>query len=232
MKPLRKLPAVAILLTFMLVFSAFTAPPAFACDDACKCCGCDGNCDQTPATSCEPQTPCVSSTIYISKHPWDEWAVPQGTPTSFIVAATGWDWISWEFMTSHGEILTVDDVTSNYGYTVLGWDSTKLVIRDMPWGLDGWQVRAVFHDSDGCEKRTNWAHIGVTSPPCYEPPICYQPEPPCQVITPCNPEPCYDSYLGGVFVGTGGFVQTGPTMVHTQTATPGVYVTDSWGFVY
>ena len=231
MNSLKRLPAVAILLTFMLVFCAFTAPPAYACEGTCECCGCSGDCDNATSanpcdTPCTRKEPCESTAICITKHPYDEPNVPNGTPTSFVVIATGYDWISWEFMTSQGDILTTEDVTSNFGYTILGWDSTKLVIRDMPWGLNGWKVRAVFHDSNGCEKRTNWACIGVVQncAPCYEPdPPCHEPTPPCGNV---NPGCGGTIIVGGV--GVGGFVPTGPTYVHTET--PGIYVTD--GFIW
>ena len=148
----------------------------------------DGQCNN-PCTPCQQpaQQPCGK--IVITKHPIDEIFLRDGQSSTYFTSyASNYSWMTWEFkIGDYGDPFSAEIAARDYGLNLDGIYSEKLWVRNITWGINGWYVRAVFYDCNGCPTYSNWAFMRLVE---YVERPC-QPKPPCQ---PCVPY--YDPYLG------------------------------------
>ena len=167
--------------------------------------------ENNPAPCNTAQAPVsTASQIVITKHPLDEVLLRDGQSSTYFTSyATGYSWISWEFkIGDNGGPFSAEKAISDYGLCLEGINSEKITIRNITWGINGWYVRAVFHDDCGNVKYSNWAFMRlVECTPCNPcppkpcrpcpcepvcPPPCWAPDPYCDPycgvpIAPCTP---------------------------------------------
>ena len=162
-------------------------------------------------------------TIVISKHPLDETLLRDGQSSTYFTAhASNYSWISWEFkIGDYGEPFSAETAANEYGVCIEGFDSEKLWIHNIGWGINGWYVRAVFHDCNGCPTYSKWAFMRLVEyvEPCK----------PCHPCNPCPPPPCNnwvcDPYRDSPYVPTCGWSQTTVvTTAHIETDVTSVSV--------
>ena len=191
--------------------------------------------ENNPAPAVTASAPVsTASQIVITKHPLDEVLLKDGQSSTYFTSyATGYSWISWEFkIGDNGGPFSAEKAISDYGLTLEGINSEKITIRNITWGINGWYVRAVFHDDAGNVKYSNWAFMRLveyTPEPCKPckpcEPIC---PPPCIPCPPCGPDP-----YGGVPIAPGGCaVIITPPVETTVTHTESYTVTDSVSTTY
>ncbi len=163
------------------------SPPEDSCGNDCNCCRC-----QTKSTCGSCNDPCGQPTwqpcvkpIVITKHPWSETKLVDGQSSTYFEAhATNYVWMSWEFkIGDYGTPFSAEDAANQYGVNLEGFNSNQLWIRNISWGINGWYVRAVFYDCNGCPTYSNWAFIQLVE--YVEPSYCVPPHPHCH----------YDPYL-------------------------------------
>ena len=170
--------------------------------------------------------------IRITKHPIDETLLRDGQSSTYFTSyAENYSWISWEFkIGDNGGPFSAEKAISDYGLTLEGIDTEKITVRNITMGVNGWYIRAVFHDCNGNVKYSNWAILLVREcvpnpcPPCKPcqpvcPPPCI-PVPPCP---PCNPDPCGQAII--ILDGCGYYP---PACETTVTTTETHTVIDSW----
>ncbi len=195
--------------------------------------------ENNPAPCTAAQAPVsTASQIVITKHPLDEVLLRDGQSSTYFTSyATGYSWISWEFkIGDNGGPFSAEKAISDYGLCLEGINSEKITIRNITWGINGWYVRAVFHDDCGNVKYSNWAIMLIKEctpckpcpPPCKPcepvcPPPCWIPDPYCGVpITPCTPcEPA-------VIIVGGCYPPVETTVTHSESYT----VTDTVSTTY
>ena len=153
-----------------------------------------------PAPCATAQAPVsTASEIRITKHPLDEVFLRDGQSSTYFTSyAENYSWISWEFkIGDNGGPFSAEKAISDYGLTLEGINSEKITIRNISWGINGWYVRAVFHDAAGNVKYSNWAIMLLKEcTPC-------QPCQPCKPCTPCIPcEPCPPVWIPDPYCGT------------------------------
>ena len=145
----------------------------------------NGQCDNPCNAPCaQPATqPCAK--IVITKHPYDENFLHDGQSSTYFEAhATNYAWMSWEFkIGDHGYPFSAEEAANSYGVNISGFNDTKLWIHNITWGINGWYVRAVFYDCNGCPTYSNWAFMRLVE---------YVAPQPCKPV--CPPKPCYDPY--------------------------------------
>ena len=147
----------------------------------------------TPAPCTTVQAPVsTKSDIVITKHPLDEINLRDGQSSTFFTSyATGYSWISWEFkIGDKGDPFSAEKAISDYKLNLEGIDTEKITIRNISWGINGWYIRAVFHDACGNVKYSNWAFMRLVEgcKPCTPCTPC-KPCTPCTPCTPCAPDP-------------------------------------------
>ena len=68
----------------------------------------------------------------------------------FISRADNYYWMSWEFRTGSGETpFSAEDAVAYYGLIIEGFNREDIIIYNVTDDMDGWEIRAVFHDIDG-----------------------------------------------------------------------------------
>ena len=136
---------------------------------------CSNPCNQQPA----PQ-PCK---IIITKHPLDEIFLRDGQSSTYFTSyASNYSWMTWEFkIGDYGDPFSAEIAARDYGLCLEGINSEKITIRNITWGINGWYVRAVFYDCNGCPTYSNWAFMRLVE---------YVEPKPCKPV--CPPKPCYD----------------------------------------
>lgn len=145
----------------------------------------------TAESPCVQQQPAVQPCpkIVITKHPIDEIYLRDGQSSTFFTSyASNYAWMTWEFkIGDYGDPFSAEIAARDYGLYLEGINSEKLWIRNITWGINGWYVRAVFYDCNGCPTYSNWAFMRLVEciapkpcKPACPPPVCY--------------DPCYDPY--------------------------------------
>ena len=101
--------------------------------------------------------------IVITKHPYDELSLTDGSETSFIARADNANQISWEFRIGDGgDVFSAEDAVAYYGLIIDGFNSEKIIIHNVSWNIDDWQIRAIFINyASGEVVRSNWAKINL-----------------------------------------------------------------------
>lgn len=168
----------------------------------------------------EQPAPCVAapvstkSEIVITKHPLDELCLRDGQSSTFFTSyATGYSWISWEFkIGDNGGPFSAEKAVSDYHLSLEGINSEKITIRNISWGINGWYIRAVFHDECGNVKYSNWAFMRLVE--CAPAPC--KPCTPCVPCEPCIPALCVPDYPTVVI---GGCAAPQTTVTHSETHT-------------
>ena len=116
----------------------------------------------TVAPTPKPVPPTTPS-IKITKDPTDEPSVTDGREKTYFVAhAENYEQMSWEFMDANGGVMTAEDATNYYGVSISGYNEETLIIWNATWTINGWKVRAIFHNyTNGEVKYTAWAGITI-----------------------------------------------------------------------
>ena len=104
----------------------------------------------------------ADSGIYITKNPTDEARTAGGTAW-FISGATGYNSLSWSFMSPGGTKCSVQDFKDRFPYvTVDGEHGTTLTLYNVSTDMNGWGVFCTFSDKDG-SKDTAMAFLYVSA---------------------------------------------------------------------
>ena len=101
--------------------------------------------------------------IIITKYPYDELYLMDGQErTSFIARADNYDWITWEFkIGDDGVPFSTETAMNQYGISLSGTGDEQIYIYNISWTLDGWRIRAVFHQNGGEDTYTTWAKLAL-----------------------------------------------------------------------
>ena len=101
--------------------------------------------------------------IIITKYPYDELYLVDGQErTSFIARADNYDWITWEFkIGDDGVPFSTETAMNQYGISLSGTGDEQIYIYNISWTLDGWRIRAVFHQNGGEDTYTTWAKLAL-----------------------------------------------------------------------
>lgn len=115
--------------------------------------------------------------ILITKNPYDELYLMDGQErTSFIARADNYDWITWEFkIGDDGVPFSTETAINNYGISLGGTGDEQIYIYNISWTLDGWQIRAVFHQNGGDTAYTNWARLALMQDAVPPPELTHDP---------------------------------------------------------
>ena len=103
--------------------------------------------------------------ITILKQPFDETYLEKGHNVIFEAQAENYDWVSWEFRIGlDGEPFSAEEAVFDHKIIIEGFNRERIIIYDIDWDMDGWQIRAVFHKNNGEVAFTDWAKIGLFNP--------------------------------------------------------------------
>ena len=121
--------------------------------------------------------------IRITKNPTSEY-IAYGTSTSFIAHADNAKSVIW-YATDGSHTLPAADLSATYcpGLQIFDYDKDKLIIRNAPYSVSGWQFFACFDGINGpvySEKATITVYTPTYPDPC---PPCH----PCNPCYPCKP---------------------------------------------
>ena len=114
----------------------------------------------------------ADSGIYIAKNPTDEVRTAGGTAW-FVSGATGYNSLSWTFMSPDGTKYSVQDFRNRFPYvTVEGEYSTNLTVRNVSTDMNGWGVFCTFSDNNGPKDTTMaFLYVSAYSAPTYSQPV-------------------------------------------------------------